>query len=113
MISTEEFKADVWAWAEEIGVHPKEIHMRSMKRKWASCSSKGRLTFDPSLLSERQETRDKVILHELLHLRFPNHGRMFRTLLNAYLEKGRKDENAAAPQVTLQDGTVQVWEVKT
>ena len=50
MISGDEFKQEVLAWAEEIGVVPKGIHIRKMKRKWASCSSRGRLTFDPSLL---------------------------------------------------------------
>jgi Predicted metal-dependent hydrolase len=87
MISSEDFKQDVRAWAEEMGVEAKEIHLRKMKRKWASCSSRGRLTFDPSLLDKPKEVRVKVILHELLHLKYPNHGKMFNLLLNAYLRK--------------------------
>jgi len=87
MITHEEFKQDVRAWAKEIGVEAKEIQFRKMKRKWASCSSKGRLTFDVSLLDEPQKVRFKTILHELLHLRYPNHGEMFNLLLNAYLKK--------------------------
>lgn len=83
----EQFKQDVQTWAGEIGVKAKEIHIRKMSRKWASCSSKGRLTFDASLLNESKETRLKAILHELLHLKYPNHGRMFSTLLNTYLRK--------------------------
>jgi predicted metal-dependent hydrolase len=58
-----------------------------MKRKWASCSSRGRLTFDKKLLDEPEEVRVKVILHELLHLRYPNHGKMFKLLLDYYLKK--------------------------
>jgi len=87
MISAGEFKADVRSWAEKIGVKPKEVHIRPMKRKWASCSSRGRVTFDTSLLEQEREARDRAILHELLHLRFPNHGRMFRALLRAHLGK--------------------------
>lgn len=87
MIQPEIFKQDVKAWADKIGVKPKEIHLRKMKRKWASCSSKGRLTFDTSLLSEPKKVRSKAILHELLHLKYPNHGRMFSILLKTYLEK--------------------------
>ena len=34
MMTPEEFKQDVRAWAIEIGVEPKEIHLRKMKRKW-------------------------------------------------------------------------------
>ncbi len=50
MISPDLFKEDVWRLAKEVGVKPKEIHIRKMKRKLASCSSKGRLTFDVSIL---------------------------------------------------------------
>lgn len=94
MITPEEFKQDVRAWAKEIGVEPKEIHLRKMKRKWASCSSKGRLTFDISLLDEPIESRLRKILHELLHLKYPNHGRMFNLLLNIYLRKGTEGKKA-------------------
>lgn len=81
----EEFKAEVREWADVVGVEVKEIHLRPMKTKWASCSSKGRLTFDPSLLDESKRKRAEVVLHELLHLRIPNHGKMFKSLLNSYL----------------------------
>lgn len=79
-----EFKTEVKKWADKIGVEVKEIHLRGMKRKWASCSSKGRLTFDKSLLEKPVRPRAEVILHELLHLKYPNHGRMFKTLLGIY-----------------------------
>lgn len=87
MITGESFKRDVLARAKEIGVEPKEIHIRKMKRKWASCSSKGRLTFDPSLLNESGGVRSEAIVHELLHLKYPNHGKMFNALLKTYLRK--------------------------
>ncbi len=82
-----EFKQEVLTWAGEIGVEPKEIHVREMKRKWASCSTKGRLTFSFELLEKSFEERAKAIVHELLHLRYPNHGKMFESILSAYLEK--------------------------
>jgi len=85
----EEFKREVLSWAEKIGVTPKEIHIRKMKRKWASCSSRGRVTFDPSLFKEPVERRAEVIVHELLHLRYPNHGKMFSLLMKHYLYKGK------------------------
>ncbi|MCL6649856.1 MAG: M48 family metallopeptidase [Chloroflexi bacterium] len=78
------FKAEVRAWAERIGVQPREIHMRPMKRKWASCSSNGRLTFATDLLAQPANVRAEVIIHELLHLKVPNHGRLFHALLAAY-----------------------------
>jgi predicted metal-dependent hydrolase len=85
MIPADLFKSEVQAWARKIGVEPKEIHIRPMKRKWASCSTKGRLTFDTDLLRQPADFRREVIVHELLHLKVPNHGPVFRSLLRAYL----------------------------
>ena len=84
------FKAEVETWAGRIGVGPKEIRLRSMKRKWASCSSSGRLTFDTHLLRQPTHFRAEAIVHELLHLKVPNHGRLFRSLLRSHLaDRGR------------------------
>ncbi len=88
-MTPEEIKQEIFAWAEKIGVNPREIHFRNMKRKWASCSSRGRLTFDFSLLHEPAEKRAEIIVHELLHLRYPDHGRVFKALLKAYLAKNK------------------------
>ncbi len=79
------FKAEVRAWAARIGVEPRELHIRPMTTKWAICSSKGRLTFDEDLLRQPARFRREVIVHELLHLKVPNHGPLFRSLLRAYL----------------------------
>lgn len=90
MTTREEFKNEVQTLAEEVGVKPIEIHIRPMKTKWASCSSKGRLTFDETLLGKPEKIRYKVILHELLHLKYPNHGKMFNLLLKSYSERINK-----------------------
>ena len=81
--------AEVWTWAQrlEVANRIREIHLRPMKRKWASCSSRGRLTFDVDLLRQPARFRREVIVHELLHLKIPNHGRLFRALLKAYLQE--------------------------
>ena len=44
------FCAEVSAWARRIGVEPKEVHLRPMRRKWASCSTAGNLNFNSELL---------------------------------------------------------------
>jgi predicted metal-dependent hydrolase len=79
------FKAEVQSWARRLEVTPREIHLRPMKRKWASCSSRGRLTFDTGLLRQPAAFRREVIVHELLHLKVPDHGPLFKALLKAYL----------------------------
>ena len=84
-VPAESFKAEVIAWAALIGVEPREVEVRPMRRKWARCSTKGRLTFDSDLLRQPADFRAEVIVHELLHLKVPNHAAVFRSLLSAYL----------------------------
>ena len=86
-INSDVFKEEVKVWAKRIGVEYKSIQLRSMKNKWGSCSSKGRLTFDKELLKQPASFRAKIIAHELLHLRIPHHGRLFESMLKSYLSK--------------------------
>lgn len=81
------FKAEIRAWSNRIGVEPKEVHIRPMKRKWGSCSTSGRVTFNSDLLNQPADFRKRVIVEELLHLKVPNHGKLFKSLLRAYLDK--------------------------
>lgn len=64
-----------------------EIHLIGMSRKWASCSTRGRVTFDPALLCQPEAFRREVIIHELLHLKVPNHGPLFSALLRTHLAR--------------------------
>ena len=86
-ISKEVFKAEVAAWAHKMKVEPKELHLRPMSRKWGSCSTAGRVSFSLDLLVEPSKVRKEIIVHELLHLKVPNHGKLFKALLKAYLAK--------------------------
>ena len=87
------FRSEIAAWSRQLAVEPRQVRIRSMKRKWASCSSNGRLTFDSDLLRQPAAFRREVAIHELLHLKIPNHGKLFRSLLRAHLsgETGSAD----------------------
>jgi predicted metal-dependent hydrolase len=52
----------------------------------------GRLTFSTALLEKPKKKRDSVIVHELLHLRYPNHGKMFHMMLRNYIKRGEFNE---------------------
>lgn len=79
------FKREVRRWSKKIGVDVREIRLRSMRRKIASASSEGRLTFDPALLGESSDRRAQVVVHELVHLKVGNHGPLFRSLVRSHL----------------------------
>ncbi|MHB1434664.1 MAG: M48 metallopeptidase family protein [Thermoplasmata archaeon] len=79
------FRAEVDEWARRLKVNPSAVHLRPMTKKWASCSSGGLVSFSTRLLVEDGTFRESVIVHELLHLKIPNHGKLFKSLIRAYL----------------------------
>ncbi len=83
--------AEVRAWAHRIGVEEriKEIHIRPMKRKWASVSTRGRLTLNAELFTQPPDFRREVIVHELVHLKLGQgaHNKLFKALMRAYLSR--------------------------
>ena len=81
----EQFKAEIARWAAVMKVKPVQIRVQRMTKKWASCSSKGRACFSADLLLESGAFQKYVIVHELLHLQVPNHGKLFKSLMSAYL----------------------------
>jgi predicted metal-dependent hydrolase len=85
MITPDELKQEVQTWSKKINVKPLQVHIRQMTRKWASCSSKGRITFNSDILKESRKFLKEAIVHELLHMKYPNHGKMFKVLMKSYL----------------------------
>ena len=79
------FKQRVRDWSEKIGVEVVWLGIRPMRRKWASCSTNGHLNFSTELLTQPTKVQDYVIVHELLHLRVPNHGKLGKSLMRGYL----------------------------
>lgn len=82
---SEDLKGAVWGWADRLGVEVREVHLRDMRRKWASISTNGRLTLNTDLLHLPEALGEFVIVHELVHLLVPNHGRVFKSFMAAYL----------------------------
>ncbi len=81
----EEFKARVLEWARRLDVRVQGLYVRPMRNKWASCSTAGTLSFNDELLDMDRELGEYVIVHELLHFSVPNHGRLWKSLMRAYL----------------------------
>ena len=68
----EEFKARVLEWAVKLDVKVTALYVRPMRRKLASCSTAGTLSFNDELIGMEKELVDYVIIHELLHFSVPN-----------------------------------------
>ena len=81
----EQFKHRVRHWAEKLDVQIQSLALRPMKNKWASCSTNGNLNFNNELLGLDRDVGEYVIVHELLHFVVPHHGKLWKSLMRAYL----------------------------
>lgn len=90
----QELRRRALAWAVKLRVNPRVIRVQKMRRKWGSCSSAGTVTLAADLVAQDERFQDYVIVHELLHLRYTNHGRMFKALMSAYVPDWRRWEVA-------------------
>lgn len=84
-MSADRLRQRVEDWAITLRVSPTQIRVQRMTHKWASCSTAGRVTFSRELCGKPAAFQDCVIVHELLHLRIRNHGKLFNATLKAYL----------------------------
>ncbi|MDW8267201.1 MAG: M48 family metallopeptidase [Gemmataceae bacterium] len=78
------------AWAVKLKVNPRVVQVRDMCSKWGSCSSKGTITLAIDLVDMDEQFQDYVIVHELLHLRFSTHGKVFKAFLSAHVPGWRR-----------------------
>lgn len=70
--------------AERIGVGYERIRIGGQKTLWGSCSPRGTLSFNWRLVLAPLEVLDYVIVHELCHLRVPDHSRRFWGLVERH-----------------------------
>ena len=86
------FRTKVKIWSKKIKVFPYDIKLERMSKKWGYCTSEGAIYFNSELLFLDEEIQDFVIVHELLHLKVSNHGRLFKSLMRAYLPEYKNIE---------------------
>jgi predicted metal-dependent hydrolase len=79
-------------WARRLKVEPRIIRVQRMTSKWGSCSTSGIITLAEDLADQEPDFQDFVIAHELLHLRVPNHGKVFKALMSVHLPDWRKHD---------------------
>ncbi|HPD46063.1 MAG TPA: DUF45 domain-containing protein [Anaerohalosphaeraceae bacterium] len=63
--------------SRQYGFSYNQAFIRNQRTRWGSCSHKNNINLNISLARLRPELMDYVILHELLHTRIKNHGRIF------------------------------------
>ena len=67
--------------AEKYSFTYNQVRIKNNTSNWGSCSRKGNINLNLNLMRLPEDLRDYVILHELCHLKVPNHGPEFHSLL--------------------------------
>lgn len=77
-------------WEERTGLNCKSCQAYDMSTRFGSCSVRSAaLRFSLQLASFPPDCLDYVILHELAHLLYPNHGAAFQAYLDVYMPAWR------------------------
>jgi predicted metal-dependent hydrolase len=84
-------KERISRFAGQLGVRPKSIEIKNQKSRWGSCSYAGILRFNWKIIMAPVSVLDYIIVHELCHLKHPNHSAAFwnevQSLIPDYRDK--------------------------
>lgn len=69
--------------AERYSFEYNSVRIKHNSSNWGSCSRKGNINLNLNLVRIPDELRDYVLLHELCHLRHPDHSPAFHALLES------------------------------
>jgi len=72
---------------------PTGLVIRTMRRRWGSCSNKGVITLNTELIKLPDLYIEYVITHELCHLKHHNHGTGYYKLLSELFPDWKKVRN--------------------
>lgn len=66
-----------------------KLRLLRMPKRWGSCTAKGEILLNPELIKTAGVCIEYVVVHELCHLKHPNHGPAFFRMLDAVLPDWR------------------------
>ena len=73
-------------WLEILDEHVEKVAIKPMKTRWGSCNYvKKYINLNTELIKRTPFEIEYVILHELTHLKYPNHGKGFYNYIERYM----------------------------
>lgn len=73
------------------GLHAREWRLRDMKTRWGSCNiQKKRIWLNLQLAAYPRECLEYVVIHELVHLLVPGHGKEFWAYMDQFFPEWKR-----------------------
>lgn len=80
-------------WSQKTGLVFTHLSIKNMKTRWGSCNAKkGYINLNLRLLSKSLRAIEYVILHELAHIKHPNHSQEFYAFIGLNMSDFRQRE---------------------
>jgi predicted metal-dependent hydrolase len=80
-------------YASILKVNPNRITIKEQKSVWGSCSSKSNINYNWRIIMAPAKIVDYLVVHELCHLRQPNHSEAYWNLVEAILPDYKERKN--------------------
>lgn len=78
-------------WTKITELYPSSVTIRKTTSRWGSCTTNTkRIRMSFYLVSLPVFCADYVTLHEIMHLKYPNHGKGFHSALDKYMPEWKK-----------------------
>ncbi len=72
-------------FAPRLGVAPSKVLLKEQQSRWGSCTKSGVIHINWKILMAPMRIVDYVVVHELVHMRHPNHSSEFWTTLQSVM----------------------------
>ena len=84
--NTDEKKKIMEKWLKILDEHVEKVAIKPMKTRWGSCNYvKKYINLNTELIKRTPFEIEYVVLHELTHLKYPNHGKGFYNYVERYM----------------------------
>lgn len=87
------FKERTKHFGEVLGLYPEKIVIKDQKSVWGSCSSRGNINYNYRLVMAPIEILDYIVVHELCHMKHPNHSKEYWNTVEGILPDYREKRN--------------------
>lgn len=75
-----------------LGFAPEDYEIKELKDKIAMCDETKKIIFDPSIVKQKREIIDYIVLHEYCHLKYKNHSKGFYKVMERYMPEYKSYE---------------------